>query len=66
MEEESSDALSLSVVPYQPKEIPIHSGNAAFPNKFILFLLSDLNIPPPNWLRPVGPKLKYAFIKKKT
>jgi hypothetical protein len=23
-----------------------------------------LNIPPPNWLRPVGPKLKYALNSK--
>ena len=34
--------LSLSIVPYKPKEIPD---------------LTNLNSPPRNWLRPVGDSL---------
>ena len=47
---ESEKELSLSVVPYRPKEIPKNL---------------DLKTPPPNWLRPVGSSIKMPNLRKK-
>jgi hypothetical protein len=42
--------LSLSVVPYEPNVLPKNL---------------DLKTPPPNWLRPVGSKIKIPNLRKK-